>query len=151
MTRVAGYDALQQPDIYPDPTFSVEVRETHISLIYLTDHYAYKIKKPVTFDFVDFATRAAREHFCRRELELNRRFAPDLYLAVVPLTAKYGRLRVNNSQSPGEAIDWAVKMKQFPQSQQCDRLLAAGALDRMVVVTFAKLESKDLKWLVRFQ
>jgi len=67
----------------------IETVETHISWVLLTPELAYKLKKPVHLPFVDFSSAAAREHFCNEELRLNRRFAPSLYLGVVPV---YGTL-----------------------------------------------------------
>lgn len=77
--------ALLQAEIYPDPTSSVRLVETHISWVLLTGDYVYKIKKPVRLGFLDFSSLPLRRHFCEEELRLNRRLAPQLYLEVVPI------------------------------------------------------------------
>ena len=73
-------DALREPDAYPHPCTAIRLIETHISWVFLTGEYAYKLKKPLDFGFLDFTTLARREFYCREELRCNRRFAPDLYL-----------------------------------------------------------------------
>jgi aminoglycoside phosphotransferase family enzyme/predicted kinase len=114
--------ALQQPELFPHPVTRFAVIETHISIILLTGTYAYKFKKPVNFGFLDFSTLARRRHFCAEELRLNRRLAPELYLEVVPVTAG-PRLGAD-----GEAIEYAVRMREFEQTAQFDRMLDAGQL-----------------------
>ena len=72
---------LRDAHAYPHDVRDVQVRETHISWVILTGDYAYKIKKPVRFDFLDFSTLERRKFFCGEELRLNRRYAPDVILA----------------------------------------------------------------------
>ena len=100
--------------------------ETHISFVLLTGTYAYKIKKAVDFGFLDFTTLAARRFFCDEELRLNRRLAPELYLEVVPIT---GTVDAPVVGGPGPALEYAVKMREFPQNALASRLLAAGLLE----------------------
>src|SRR3569832_1603055 len=76
--------ALQEPAAYPHAVESVRLVETHISWVLLAGDYAYKIKKPVDFGFLDFSSLAQRRPYCEEDLRLNRRFAPQLYLTVVP-------------------------------------------------------------------
>lgn len=115
---------------YPDSPRSVELIETHISWVFLTDRYVYKVKKPVAFDFLDFSTLAAREQACRDELRLNRRLAGDVYLDVVPITHDQRGVRVGDGGAvdSGEAIDWAVKMRRLPADRALDRVLKEGKL-----------------------
>lgn len=117
--------SLQNPRFYDHAVREVGVIETHISWVLLTGNYAYKIKKPVNLGFLDFSTLQKRHHYCQQELRLNRRLAPSLYLDVVAITggAEHPRLR-----GPGPAIEYAVKMLQFPQQAQLDRVLARGEL-----------------------
>ena len=68
---------------------SVEVHQTHISVVFVAGEHAYKIKKPVALGFVDYSTAERRHHFCEEEVRLNRRLAPDVYLGVVPVTRRY--------------------------------------------------------------
>ena len=101
------------------------VLETHISYVLLTGVHAYKIKKAVEFSFLDFRTLEARRFFCRRELELNRRLAPALYLGVVPITGSE-QAPILNGQGP--AIEYAVKMREFAQDALASALLDRGEL-----------------------
>ena len=104
---------------------AAEVIETHISYVLLTGEYAYKIKKAVAFGFLDFTTLAARRFFCEQELRLNRRLAPALYLDVVPITGGVDAPQLGGSGAP---LEYAVKMREFPQSELASVLLAHGEL-----------------------
>jgi aminoglycoside phosphotransferase family enzyme/predicted kinase len=104
---------------------SANVLETHISYVLLTGDYAYKIKKAVAFGFLDFTTLAARRFFCKQELRLNRRLAPALYLDVVPIT---GSVDAPQLGGDGPALEYAVRMREFPQSALASVLLARGEL-----------------------
>lgn len=104
----------------------VTVIETHISAVLLTAQRAYKLKKPVDLGFLDFTGLRQRRNFCREELRLNRRLAPDIYLSVLPIT---GSVSVPRLGGTGRAIDYAVEMRRFPQEALFDRLLADGQLD----------------------
>src|SRR4030095_6185902 len=99
---------LTQPHAYPHPCSHVELIETHISWVLLTGEFAYKIKKPVDFGFLNFSTLALRRHYCDEEVRLNRRFAESLYLDVVPITLEDGVARFGGS---GEPIEYAVRMR----------------------------------------
>lgn len=99
----------------------VELLETHISSVLLTGRHAYKLKKPVDLGFVDFTTLERRRYFCEQELRLNRRLAPSLYLAVVPIT---GTIDAPAIGGDGDVIDYAVKMREFPQDALLSRALA---------------------------
>ena len=117
--------ALLDPRCYPHPVASVRLIETHISWLLLTGRYAYKIKKPLTLDFLDFGSLDRRLHYCCEELRLNKRFAPKIYLDVVPITGDERGPRVEGA---GEAFEYAVKMREFEQDSLLDRLLEAGSL-----------------------
>lgn len=106
------------------PTVPVEIVETHISWVLLTGDYAYKIKKPVDLGFLDFSTLAARHEYCRLELELNRRFAPDLYLDVVPIGGSLDQPVVGAEP----ANEYAVRMRQFPADDRLDRRIRRGLI-----------------------
>ncbi len=127
-------EALRDPSRYDHPVESVEVIETHISWILLTGEYAYKLKKPVDYGFVDFSTLERRQRFCAEEVRLNRRSAPELYLDVVAIT---GTEREPVIGGAGPVLEYAVRMRQFPQEAQLDRMLAAGAVDASVVEQIA--------------
>jgi aminoglycoside phosphotransferase family enzyme/predicted kinase len=117
--------ALMDASIYDHPVVSFQLIETHISWVLLTGPYAYKIKKPVNTGFLDFSTLDRRRFFCEEELRLNRRLAAPLYCAVVPITGSVELPRLGGEEP---AIDYAVKMRQFPQEAQLDRLVEGGAL-----------------------
>lgn len=117
---------LLRPDVYDHPVRTIELIETHISWVLLTGDFAYKIKKPVDFGFLDFSTLEKRYTCCMQELQLNRRLAPDIYLDVVAISGTCDKPVVSGS---GEAFEYAVKMSQFPQSTQLDHMLAAGELN----------------------
>lgn len=103
--------ALSNLKAYQHEVRLIKVIETHISWVILTGSYAYKIKKPVNFGFLDFSTLEQRRFFCLEELRLNQRLAADLYLAVVPIT---GTLDDAEMDGVGNILDYAVKMRQFP-------------------------------------
>src|SRR5271166_1811332 len=84
-----------------------EVHQTHISVVFLTGRFAYKLKKPLRLDFLDFSTPERRRHFCEEEVRLNRRLAPHVYLGVVPVVRTAAGLAF---EGEGETVDWAVKM-----------------------------------------
>ena len=109
---------------YDHPVDVVELIETHISWIFLAGDFAYKVKKPVNFGFLDFSTLDKRGHFCREELHLNRRFAPALYLEVITIGGDPDEPLLHHLP----VLEYAVKMRRFPQRQQLDRMLAAGKL-----------------------
>jgi len=113
--------ALQDPAVWPDCPERVELVETHISWVFLTRDFAWKIKKPVEFDFLDFSTLKLRKQFCDEELQLNRRTAPELYLGVVPICGTVAAPKIDGT---GEPIEFAVKMRRFDD---------AGLLSRMAM------------------
>ena len=117
--------ALQNPALYPHPVERFELIETHISWVLLTGPFAYKIKKPVNFGFLDFTTLDARKHFCNEELHLNQRLTQGLYLQVLPIT---GSEEAPQLGGDGPVIEYALQMRQFPQSQLLTNVLARGEL-----------------------
>ena len=89
-------DALLKPETYPQDTGKIELIQTHISFVFLTKNYVYKVKKAVNFGFLDFSTLEKRHTFCEKELELNRRLCPEIYLEVVPIN-KSNKIKINGS------------------------------------------------------
>lgn len=104
---------------------TVEVVETHISWVLLAGDCAYKIKKAVNLGFLDFGTLDKRRFYCAEELRLNRRLAPDLYLEVVSIAGSASHPVLNG---PGPALEYAVKMRRFPQASLLDQVLLRGEL-----------------------
>ena len=127
--------ALQNPALYPHPVDAFQVIETHISWVILTGPYAYKLKKPMNFGFLDFTNLDDRGHFCREELRLNQRLTEDLYLEVLPIT---GTAEAPQLGGDGPAIEYALKMRQFPQSQMLSTLQANGELTSAHIDEMAK-------------
>lgn len=127
---------LMQPALFDHPVENVRLVETHISWVILTGSYAYKIKKPVNLGFLDFSTLEKRHFYCQEELRLNRRLAADYYLGVVPVT---GTVEQPCWGGTAEVIEYAVKMRQFPQHAQLDRLLASGEVQPRYLDAFAEL------------
>ncbi len=116
---------LLNPSAWPGATGPIELLETHISWILLTGEYACKIKKPIKLEFLDFSTLELRKRWCEEELRLNSRWAPDLYMDVVPITGSAFQPQVNGSGTP---IEYAVRMREFPQSALLSAELERGEL-----------------------
>jgi len=112
--------ALLSPEAYPQTPQNVELVQTQISYVFLADDLVYKIKKPVDFGFLDFTTLEKRLRFCRKEVELNRRLCPDVYLGVVPVTGGNSRYVI---EGKGKAEEYAVKMRRLPREAMMDVLL----------------------------
>jgi uncharacterized protein len=127
--------ALQNPALYDHPVKRFQVIQTHISWVLLTGPYAYKIKKPLNLGFLDFSSLKNRRFYCTEELRLNRRLAPQLYLDVVTITGSPDAPAINQ---PGPVIEYAVRMKEFPQEAQLDRVLARGELRRETIDSLAE-------------
>jgi aminoglycoside phosphotransferase family enzyme/predicted kinase len=115
-----------QPGFYPHAVKEpIELVQTHISYVLLTGDYVYKLKKPVNFGFLDFSTLDKRQHFCAEELRMNQRGAPNLYLEVLPIA------QVGDKYSFGEtseAVEYALKMRQFPQDTLLIKMFERGEL-----------------------
>jgi uncharacterized protein len=115
--------ALSNPSAYEQKTDRVEVRQTHISVVFLVGPLAYKIKKPLRLSFLDYSTLERRRHFCDEEVRLNRRLAPQVYRGVVPITQDGPQLRMEGS---GEVVEWAVKMERLPEEATLRAILDRG-------------------------
>src|SRR5262249_3104344 len=128
-------ETLSRPSAYPEPPGEVQVRQTHISVVFLAGRYAYKIKKPVALGFLDFSTLEARRHFCTEEVRLNRRLAPAVYRGVVAVTRHGDGLRFGGE---GEALEWAVQMERLPEEATLLTRLRRGEIDAGRVETLAQ-------------
>jgi uncharacterized protein len=127
---------LLQGRAYPHPVENIQLLETHISWVILTGSFAYKIKKPIKLEFLDFSSLERRKNFCNDELRLNRRWAPELYLDVVAISGSFEKPIVGGDGSP---IEYAVKMLQFPQVAQLDAQLDAGLLVDADMIELAEM------------
>ncbi len=128
-------DALQKPEAYPENPGKIQLIQTHISMVFLTDKYVYKVKKAVNFGFLDFSTLEKRRLFCEKELALNSRLCPEIYLEVVPITQS-GTLRIGGS---GEPVEYALKMKRLPQEKIMTTLLRENQVNRKTVDEIASI------------
>lgn len=129
-TNIAPLDTalierLSDPAAFDHPPGKIETVETHISWVILTDRFAYKIKKPLLLDFLDFASLEQRRFYCDEEIRLNRPWAPDIYVDVVAITDDGGQLRFGGH---GKPVEYAVRMHRFDESLRLDRQLKAGKL-----------------------
>lgn len=127
---------LQNPKLYDHPIKYFKVIETHVSVVILTGDYAYKIKKSLNLGFLDFTTLEKRRFFCQEELRLNQRTAPDMYLAVLPITGSYEQPWINGD---GPAIEYLVKMREFPQEVLFDELLKNQQLSPTLIDATASM------------
>ncbi len=119
--------ALANPGAYPSRPDRVEVRETHVSWVFLAGDRAYKLKKPLVLPFVDYGTPARRRRMCHEELRLNARLAPGIYRAVRAVVPAGAGVRVAPEDAPG-AIDWLVEMRRYDEEATMAALLARGEL-----------------------
>lgn len=128
-------EAFNNKDIYPHPVKYIKKMETHCSWVFLTGEYAYKIKKPVNFGFLDFSTPEKRKYFIEREYRLNKEISPEIYLEVVPISVDNGRINLENK---GEIIEYALKMKEMPQETIMKNLLEKNAVSLKDVYSLVK-------------
>jgi uncharacterized protein len=142
-------EQMLQPGFYPHAVKEpIELIQTHVSYVLLTGDYAYKLKKPVNFGFLDYSTLEKRQHFCKEELRLNQRGAAQLYLEVLPITFKAGQYHLGES---GEPAEYVLKMCQFPQETLLSSMFEQGKLNethledlgRVVAQYHAKAETSD--------
>lgn len=127
---------LSRPDAYAGEPGPVTVRETHMSWVFLTDRHAYKMKKPMRHDRLDFGTFARRRYFCGEEVRLNRRLAPGVYLGTVPLVSRRdGTLALG---AAGTVVEWLVKMRRLPADATLEALALAGRLTEHAVRAVAE-------------
>lgn len=122
--------ALQNPALYDHPVLYFKLIETHISWILLTGHFAYKIKKPVNFEFLDFSTLAKRRTFCHREVRANQALSPDIYLAAIPLT---GSPDQPSFSGEGDTFEYAILMREFQQDRLLTQLLQQQELSTKII------------------
>lgn len=125
--------SLCQPHLYDHPVDEITVMETHISWVLLCGDYAYKLKKAVDFGFLDYATLAKRKHQCDEELRLNRRTAASTYLEVIPIGGNFDSPILNTEP----AIEYAVKMRRFPQQALLTQKISAGAFGQQEAIALA--------------
>jgi hypothetical protein len=118
---------LQSPSSYPHRPAKIHLRETHASWVFIASPFVFKVKKPVALGFLDFSTLEKRRHFCRRELELNRRLCPDTYLAVMPIFEDDGAFSFDEDGN-ATIVEYALKMRELPHGRFLHELVAQGAI-----------------------
>jgi aminoglycoside phosphotransferase family enzyme len=128
-------EALMKPEAYDEDPGSIELLQTHISFVFLTRRFVYKVKKAVNFGFLDFTTLEKRRFFCEKELKLNRRLCGDMYLEVVPIN----KADVVKIKGEGETVEYAVKMKRMPQKKIMSKLLEENKVNGNLVDRIAKI------------
>ena len=127
--------ALLNPKVYPEAPQGVELAQTQMSFLFLTDNYVYKVKKPVNLGYLDYTTLEKRHLYCQKEVELNRRLCPDVYLGVIPITRDKGDIFIDGQ---GGVIEYAVKMRRLPQGAMMDVLLARNQVSPEMVSSVAQ-------------
>jgi len=129
-------ECMSRADFYPHAVNSpIEMLQTHISYIFLTGDYAYKLKKPLDLGFLDFSSLEKRQYYCQQELQLNQPIAPDIYLNVFPITQQHDSLELNGE---GEPIEYVLQMCQFPQSALFSEMEKAGQLTESLLAQLGK-------------
>ena len=127
---------MMQPHFYPHPVEMIQRRETHISTVFLTGPFVYKIKKPVDLGFLDFTSLEKRRHYCRQEIALNRRLSHGVYIDAVPIAHRAGTYTLGG---PGTPVEFAVKMHQLADSDSMQQRLQAATLDDGDIESLARL------------
>ena len=126
---------LLKPGAYPEATGKIELVQTQMSFVFLTDEFVYKVKKAVDLGYLDYTTLDKRQFYCQKEVELNRRLCPETYLGVVPITRDKGSIRIGGR---GEAIEYAVKMRRLPQVAMMNILLADNRVSVEMITRVAQ-------------
>lgn len=128
-------EALLDPQAYLTPPQKIELVQTQMSFVFLADDYVYKIKKPVNLGYLDYSTLGKRQFYCQKEVELNRRLSPDVYLSVVPIVKRNGDIFIENN---GEVMEYAVKMRRLPHNLMMDALLVKNKVSPQMVTDVAE-------------
>jgi uncharacterized protein len=132
-------EAMMRPGFYPDSPARVELKQTHISYVFIAGGFVYKIKKPVHFAFLDCSGLAARFHYCCEEMRLNARLSPGVYLGVFAILKRADSFVLGpevTAEHP-EAVEYAVKMRRLPEDRMLDVLLTAGQADTGMIRAIA--------------
>ena len=135
LTQKQVVEALMKPEAYEEDPGKIELVQTHISYVFLTKNFAYKVKKAVDFGFVDFTTLEKRRFFCERELQLNKRLCEELYLEVVPIN-KADSIKIKGE---GETVEYAVKMRRMPQERMLSKLFERNEVDDNLIDRIARI------------
>jgi hypothetical protein len=126
---------LSDPKNYPDVTSRVEMVQTQMSVVFITDDFVYKIKKAVDLGYLDYSTLTNRKRFCEQEVSLNQRLCADTYLSVVPINLTKGKIILGGK---GTVLEYAVKMRRLPQERMMDVLLSQNQVTNEMVARVAE-------------
>ncbi|MGH7795995.1 MAG: AAA family ATPase [Candidatus Binatia bacterium] len=130
--------AMLRPEFYPDRPSHIEIRQTHISCVFLAADHVYKIKKPLQLPFLDYSTLSKRRYFCGEEVRLNRRLAPHTYLGVVAISRAHGTYLLDEMKSKGgRIVEYAVKMNRLPEEWMLSSLVERNAAEPIHVLDIA--------------
>lgn len=133
-------EQMLEPGFYPHEVIEpITLIQTHVSYVFLTGDYAYKVKKSVNFGFLDYSTLDLRSHFCFQELEMNKRGAPELYLEVLPITQTGDKFSLSGT---GEAVESVLKMRQFPQGALLSEMFEMGTLTQSHMEDLGRVVAK---------
>jgi aminoglycoside phosphotransferase family enzyme/predicted kinase len=130
---------MMRPGFYPDSPARVELKQTHISYVFVAGETVFKVKKPVHFAFLDCSKLAQRFHYCTEEVRLNARLSPRVYLGVFAILKRADSFVLGpevRAEHP-EAVEYAVKMRRLPEDRMLDRLLAAGQAESRTIRAIA--------------
>lgn len=130
-------EAFSSPSFYAHKVSKIDRRETHISVVFLTGEWVYKIKKPVDFGFLNYTTLDLRKHYCRREVELNKRLSDNIYSDVVAICRdkEKGNLFLGDCERP---LEYAVRMREIPEETCFRSLLDKEAVTKNEVRAIAE-------------
>src|SRR6056297_763441 len=129
-------DKLVFKGTFPEQTNARKLIHTHISWVILCDLFAYKIKKPINYSFLDFSTLELRKYFCERELELNQRFSKDIYIEVLPIHELQGHFIIGGIK--GTLIDYTLKMRKLDSGKQMDVLISKNKVSETDIKKLAE-------------
>lgn len=136
-TRPPLVAAMLEPGFYPHAPSAVELRDTHISWVFLAGDRAYKVKKPLVLPFLDYGTASRRREMCHEEVRLNARLAPQIYLGVVGIARSGDRYRLTPADDPA-AVEYAVEMRRVEEGRSLAALASRGELERTQVEAVAR-------------
>ena len=130
------FQAMADPDFYPHEVSRIRQVDTHISKVFLTGEYVYKIKRPVDLGFLDFSTLEKRRYYCDREILLNRRLTNDVYLDIITITLDNGAYAIGGT---GETVEYAVRMRQLPESRTMQNLVASREINQSDIASLGRI------------
>ena len=135
MNKNTLVEFLKTPDAYPEKPESIRLVQTHISWVFIGDEYVYKVKKPVDFGFLDFSSLGKRRFYTHEELRLNRRFSPEVYLEVLPISRISDTYRIGDDSG---IVEYALKMKRIDENKMLYKLLEQGKVSNHDMVCVGK-------------